>query len=64
MAYLDEKKDQDLLFLMELSPLQVRILAAGVGNIFNAMKGRKMECQQDYENMRAAEELHRILTVF
>ena len=63
MAYLDDKKEEGTFFLMELSPLQVKILSAGVGNIFNAMKGRKMESNEDYENLRAAEELDRILTL-
>ena len=62
MAYLDKKEGKDILFLMDLSPLQVKILAAGVGNIFNSMKGRKMESNEDYENLRAAEELNRVLT--
>ena len=63
MAYLDDKREEGLFFLMELSPLQVKILSAGVGNIFNGMKGRKMESNEDYENLRAAEELNRVLTL-
>lgn len=62
MAYLDKKEEEDIHFLMDLSPLQVKILAAGVGNIFNGMQGRKMESKEDYENLRAAEELNRVLT--
>jgi len=63
MAYLDKKKGEDLFFLMDLSPQQIQILKTGVDNIFNAMKSRRMENNEQYELHRSAEELSRILTL-
>lgn len=63
MAYLDKKKGKDLFFLVDLSPLQIKILAAGNSKIYESMQVRNIESDEDRENLRAAEELNRILTI-
>jgi len=63
MAIIEYDQGEGKFSLKELSPLQVKILSAGANNIFNGMKGRKMESNEDYENMQACEELTRLLTI-
>lgn len=63
MAYLDKKEGEETFFLMDLTPQQIRILKTGSDNIFNGMKSRRMESNEDYELLRSAEELSRILTL-
>ncbi len=61
MAYLDKKEGEETFFLMDLTPQQIRILKAGSDNIFNGMKSRRMESNEDYDLLRSVEELSRIL---
>lgn len=65
MCYIDFKENESGekhdFSLMNLKEIHIKIIKAGVENIYTGLSRRAIEHNEDYENRRAADELIKVL---